>query len=164
MSVHIRHATQDDAADIAAIYNPYVQETVISFEEQPVSPAEMASRIAAVYEDGLPWLVAEQDGLLLGYAYASKWRVRPAYRHSVESSVYLAQAARGLGLGGQLYSALIEALRASGKHTVIGGIALPNPASEALHAKLGFKPAALFEQTGFKQGRWIDTAYWQLLL
>ncbi|MGQ5525176.1 arsinothricin resistance N-acetyltransferase ArsN1 family B [Chitinimonas sp. PSY-7] len=164
MSLILRQAIVDDAPAIAAIYNPYVLETVITFEEQPVHSSETVSRITDTNTAGLPWLVAEQDGLVLGYAYASPWRARPAYRHSVESSVYLAPQAQRLGLGHRLYSMLLEMLKDSGKHTVIGGIALPNAASVALHEKLGFKQTALLEQTGYKFGRWIDTGYWQRLL
>ncbi|PHV12548.1 arsinothricin resistance N-acetyltransferase ArsN1 family B [Chitinimonas sp. BJB300] len=164
MSPTLRDATADDAAAIAAIYNPYVLETVISFEESPIQPVDIARGITKIKSDGLPWLVAEHDGQKLGYAYASPWRSRPAYRHSVESSVYLAPQAQRLGIGERLYLALIEQLRKVGKHTVIGGIALPNAASVALHEKLGFRQMALFEQTGYKFGRWIDTGYWQLLL
>lgn len=162
--VHLRAAQAEDAAAIAAVYAPYVRDTVVSFEEVAPEAGEMASRLAEIRAAGLPWLLAEQDGVLLGYAYATRWRARPAYRHAVESSVYLADAARGRGIGSLLYSALLCELRVQGKHTVIGGIALPNPASEALHRKLGFRQVAHFEQTGFKFGRWIDTSYWQLLL
>lgn len=157
----IRPVTPQDAAAICAIYNHYVATTTISFEEQPVSVEEMAGRIGA---SRLPWLVLEQDGELLGYAYASAWRVRPAYRHAVESSVYLAQSATGRQLGVRLYRELIAALRAAGLHTVIGGIAQPNEASVRLHERLGFRKVAHFEQVGFKHGRWIDVAYWQLHL
>lgn len=157
----IRTATPQDAAPICAIYNHYVATTTISFEEQPVGVEEMAARIAACR---LPWLVLEEDGALLGYAYASPWRVRPAYRHAVESSVYVAPAATGRALGPALYRQLIAALRAAGLHTVIGGIAQPNEASVRLHERLGFRKVAHFEQVGFKHGRWIDVAYWQLHL
>jgi len=137
-----------------------VLNTAISFEEVAVSTATMAGRIAG----GLPWLVFEQDAVVLGYAYASPWRTRPAYRHAVEASVYLAVDATGRGLGRQLYQALLAQLRALGLHCVIGGIAQPNPASVALHQALGFRKVAHFEEVGWKHGRWIDVGYWQLKL
>ncbi|GAB3243676.1 GNAT family N-acetyltransferase [Chitinimonas naiadis] len=160
----IRSASAADAQQIADIYRPYILESTISFEEAPVSATEIAERIAKVQETGLPWLVVEQDGKLLGYAYATLWRVRSAYRHSVETSVYLAASAQGRGLGSQLYRCLLDTLRASGLHTAIGGIAQPNAASVALHEKLGFRQVAMFEQVGWKFGRWIDVGYWQLHL
>lgn len=159
--MHIRDATADDAQAIAAIYNPYIADTTISFEEQPVTDADMARRIADVQEAGLPWLVIEQGRAVLGYAYATKWRVRHAYRFSVESSVYLAPQAAGQGLGTRLYAALLERLRAQGYHLVIGGVALPNAASVALHEKLGFEQVANFREVGFKFDRWINVGYWQ---
>lgn len=160
----IRPATRADAPALAAIYNPYIEQTTISFEETPVTPDDMARRIDDVSDAALPWLVLETDGRVRGYAYATKWRVRPAYRHSVETSVYLESSAHGQGWGGALYRALIEVLRAKGIHLVIGGIALPNERSVALHEAMGFAKAAHFCEVGFKCDRWIDVGYWQLRL
>ncbi|MDC7715793.1 GNAT family N-acetyltransferase [Vogesella sp. DC21W] len=160
----IREATPDDAAAICAIYNPYIEYTTISFEEKPVAVSEMAERIAHTQAQGLPWLVAEAGGDMLGYAYATRWRVRPAYRHAVESSIYMRQATVGQGVGKLLYRELIRRLAVLGLHTVIGGVAQPNPASDGLHRALGFKQVAQFEQVGRKFGRWLDVAYWQLPL
>jgi len=160
----IRPATPADAARICAIYNHYVTTTTVSFEEQAVTEPEMAQRIADVGAAGLPWLVLEIDGALAGYAYATKWRVRPAYRHSVESSVYLDQAYAGRGLGRTLYGALLDRLRERGLHVVIGGIALPNDASAGLHEALGFRKVAHFSEVGRKFGRWLDVGYWELKL
>lgn len=123
----------------------------------------MAQRITNV-TSRLPWFVCESDGAIVGYAYATPWKVRAAYRHSVESSIYLAPQATGRGLGSQLYTALIADLRQRGLHCVIGGAALPNPASVSLHEKLGFSKVAEFREVGFKFGRWIDVAYWELML
>ena len=162
--MQIRDAVADDAKAIAAIYNPFIANTTISFEEEPVSDAAMAQRIADVQAGGLPWLVAQQDGKVVGYAYATKWRVRHAYRFSVESSVYLAPECAGKGLGTALYTALLEQLAQRGCHLVIGGIALPNEASVALHEKMGYEKVAHFREVGFKFGRWLDVGYWQLLL
>jgi phosphinothricin acetyltransferase len=158
-----RGATATDAAQICDIYNHYVRETVVTFEESPVIEGDMAQRIADV-TSRLPWLVWEADSKLLGYAYATPWKPRAAYRHAVESSIYLAPDATGRGLGSKLYSELIAVLRRQGLHCVIGGAALPNPASVALHEKFGFAKVAEFRQVGFKFGRWIDVAYWELLL
>ena len=162
--MELRNASPDDADAIVAIYNHYVDNTVISFEEQTVSAAAMRQRIGDVLDAGLPWLVAEVDGKVAGYAYATKWRVRPAYRFSVESSVYLAVDQARKGLGAALYARLIASLREAGVHLVIGGIALPNVASVALHEKMGYKKVAHFEEVGRKFDRWIDVGYWQLTL
>lgn len=160
----IRPATPADAAAIVAIYNPYVAATTITFEEDPVAEADMAQRVADVAAAGLPWLVAELEGKLVGYAYATRWRVRPAYRHSVESTVYVDGARTGQGVGRALYAALLDALRGRGLHLVIGGIALPNAASVGVHEALGFRKVAHFAEVGKKFGRWIDVGYWQLIL
>ena len=124
----------------------------------------MAQRIADVDAAGLPWLVLEVDGALAGYAYATKWRVRPAYRYSVESSVYLDPAYAGRGLGRMLYATLLDRLRERDLHIVIGGIALPNDASAGLHEALGFRKVAHFSEVGKKFGRWLDVGYWELKL
>jgi L-amino acid N-acyltransferase YncA len=164
----IRTATTADAAAICAIYNHYVLETTITFEEAAVTPVEMEARIqAALVEETLqplPWLVWEDSAAIQGFAYASKWKGRCAYRHSAEVTVYLDPTSTGRGLGSRLYEALLMELRQRSFHAVIGGIALPNPASIALHEQLGFRKVAHFEQVGRKFGRWIDVGYWQLLL
>jgi L-amino acid N-acyltransferase YncA len=162
--LNIRDARVDDAEAIASIYNHYVLTTSISFEETEVAAIDMAGRVADVQAGGLPWLVAEIDGVIAGYAYASKWRVRHAYRFSAETSVYLAHEAAGKGIGGALYRVLLERLRAGGYHLAIGGIALPNAASVALHEKMGFEKVAHFGEVGFKFGQWTDVGYWQLKL
>jgi len=159
--MNLRPATALDAAPICAIYNPYVANTSISFEEDPVSEQEMARRIADVGAAGLPWLVLEIDGRIAGYAYATRWRVRPAYRTSVESTIYLDPAFAGRGLGRLLYGALLDELRQRDVHMVIGGIALPNENSVALHEKLGFRKVAHFSEVGMKFGRWTDVGYWE---
>jgi phosphinothricin acetyltransferase len=160
----ILDAARDDAAAIVAIYNHYIVNTAVTFEEQAITATDMAQRIADVQGGDLPWLVAEQDGVVVGYAYATKWRVRHAYRFSVESTVYLAPSFAGRGIGRLLYTALIKRLSEQGYHLVIGGIALPNLASVALHESLGFHKAAEFKEVGFKFGRWVGVGYWQLVL
>jgi L-amino acid N-acyltransferase YncA len=162
--VIIRAASAADAEPIADIYNHYVQNTVITFEENAVSPDEMAVRITEVLGHGLPWLVAELDGRIVGYSYASKWKSRAAYRQSVETTIYLRRGSEGRGIGKKLYAALFPMLRERGIHAVIGGAALPNAASASLHEALGFEQVATFREVGFKFGRRIDVAYWQLIL
>jgi phosphinothricin acetyltransferase len=162
MTTHsIRAASGADAARICTIYNHYVAATTVSFEENAVTADDMAGRIADVQAAGLPWLVLAADGHIVGYAYATKWRVRSAYRHSVESSVYLDAGATGKGWGRLLYTALLDQLRAREVHRVIGGIALPNEASVGLHEALGFRKVAHFTEVGIKFGRWIDVGYWE---
>ena len=160
---HIRPVTLDDARAIAAIYNPYIADSVITFEEQPVKAAEMARRIAAVVPR-LPWLLLEQEGRVLGFAYASPWRERTAYRHTVETTIYLESRFAGQGMGKLLYDALLNDLRKIGLHTAIGVISLPNPASVALHERCGFTNAGHLSEVGWKFGRWVDVGYWQLML
>ena len=164
MNVTVRPATVDDAQDIAGIYNHYIEHTVITFEEDPVPAHEMASRIAEVQALSLPWLVAEIDARVVGYAYAGKWKPRSAYRYAVETAIYLEQGLQGRGIGTTLYAALLPALRASGIHAAIGGVALPNDASVALHEKLGFTRIGHFREVGWKLGRWIDVGYWEIVL
>ena len=149
-----------DAAAIADIYNHYITDTVVTFEEEAVSAEEIARRLDEVTAASLPWLVAEVDEQVLGYAYGGKWKTRSAYRFSTEVAVYLRQDQVGRGLGTRLFGALLPLLGERGVHAVIGGIALPNPASIALHEKFGLKKVAHFSEVGFKFGRWIDVGYW----
>lgn len=160
----IRPALAADADAIAHIYNHYIRNTTVTFEETPVSAQEMTIRIEEFDAASLPWLVLELDGHVIGYTYASKWKGRCAYRFSVESTVYLDPAHTGRGLGTSLYAALFAAVRDKGMHVAIGGIALPNAASVALHEKLGLEKVAHFKEVGFKFERWIDVGYWQLKL
>lgn len=161
----IRTATLADAQMLTKIYNYYIQNTVVTFEEDPILPHMMETRIADTMKDSLPWLVAETStGTQVGYAYASKWKGRCAYRHSVETTVYLAKDQGGKGLGSQLYKELLQQLSESGIHVVIGGISLPNRPSVSLHEKFGFEKAGEFSQVGFKFGKWVDVGYWQKIL
>ncbi len=159
----IRSAANSDAPRICGIYNEYVANTTVTFEETPVSASEMKGRIEEVTRD-YPWLVCEDKGLVVGYAYGSRWRVRSAYRFSVESAVYVDSKFIGKGIGTGLYQELLLELRKRSFRSVLGCIALPNPASVALHEKLGFEKAGHFKDVGFKFGRWIDVGYWQMLL
>jgi phosphinothricin acetyltransferase len=133
-------------------------------EHETVTAAEMAQRMHDVQAAGLPWLVLQDGELVVGYAYASKWRARFGYRYSVEGTVYLAPDQQRRGLGGMLYRRLLERVREQGYHAVMGGIALPNPASVALHEKLGFEQVAHFREVGRKFDNWVDVGYWQLML
>jgi phosphinothricin acetyltransferase len=159
----IRPASEADARAVCSIYNHYVLNTCVTFEEAAVSETEMSARIRDTTAS-LPWLILEVGGEVLGYAYASRWKSRCAYRYSVESTVYLRPDVVGRGFGRQLYDQLIPPLRADGTHAILAGIALPNPPSERLHERLGFKKVAHFEQVGWKFNRWIDVGYWELIL
>jgi phosphinothricin acetyltransferase len=161
---NIRDASPGDAAEIARIYNHYIANTIISFEENTVSADSINERISGVQAAGLPWLVAEQDGSVLGYCYAGRWHGRSAYRYSTEVAVYLNPDHAGKGLGSELYSSLLPAMKARKIHTAIAVIALPNDTSIKLHEKMGFKKAAHFQEVGFKFDRWIDVGYWQCIL
>jgi L-amino acid N-acyltransferase YncA len=159
----IRAVTNEDARAICDIYNYYVQNTIHTFEEEPVPLIEMGRRITEV-TDSLPWFIFEEDNRIVGYTYASKWKGRCAYRFSVESTVYIKYDALGKGIGTLLYTRLLEELKHHGLHSVIGGIALPNETSQKLHEKLGFKKVAHFTEIGFKFNTWIDVGYWELHL
>ncbi len=163
MHIEIRSAADGDAADIADIYNHYVADTCATFETAPVAAQEMARRISDVLAVTLPWLVASSSGSVIGYAYASIWNKRAAYRHTVESTIYMDPRHVGEGVGSRLYRALLADLRERPIHAVVAGIALPNEHSVRLHEKLGFRKVAHFEQVGYKQDRWIDVGYWELL-
>ena len=160
----IRAVAESDASPIAEIYNHYVATTVITFEEEPVSAPEMARRIGDVASASLPWLVAEREGRVAGYAYASQWKARSAYRFSVEVTVYVHPGCPRLGIGRRLYEELLSALKARGIHAAFGVIALPNEASVTLHERFGFAKVAHLSEVGFKFGRWIDVGYWELML
>lgn len=158
----IRKASGEDAAAIAAIYNYYISDTVVTFETDVINAEDMVTRIASIQSSHLPWLVAEDaTGKIIGYAYACKWRERFAYRFSVEITVYLSPHCTGKGLGTQLYDVLFSELRTRSIHSVIGGITLPNQASIALHEKFGLQKVAHFKEVGFKFKQWLDVGYWQ---
>lgn len=158
----IRAAAAGDSAAIAAIYNHYVAKTVITFEEEPVAAREMARRIEDAGSASLPWLVAEREGQVVGYAYATPWRARSAYRFSVEVTVYVDPECPRLGIGRRLYEALLPTLKTRGIHAAFGVIALPNDASVALHERFGFEKVAHLREVGYKFDRWIDVGYWEL--
>lgn len=161
--IAIRAARPEDAAAIAAIYAPFVLSGTVSFENDAPDTRQMRARMTA--SDGYyPWIVAtngDEDGGVLGYAYAGQFRDRPAYRYVVETSIYVAGAVQGQGAGRLLYEALIDTVRAQGFTQAIGAIALPNDGSIRLHESVGFRRAGAYRQVGFKQGQWIDVGFWQ---
>ena len=160
----IRDATPDDLPAIAALYGREVLNGTATFELEPPGRDEMGRRFAAVTRHGLPWLVAEGDGAFAGYAYASPFRPRPAYRYGVEGSIYVEEAARGHGVGRALLEALIERVRSMGLRHVIGAISdsETSAASIALHRALGFRDAGVYRQVGWKFDRWLDVTLMQL--
>lgn len=154
----IRHADPAaDAAACAAIYAPFVSGSAVSFEEDAPSEDEIRERIRAARS----WLVAERDGAVAGFAYATPYRARPAYRWAVETSVYVSATAHGRGTGRALYEALLFELESRGLRTACAAIALPNPASVALHEAVGFAPVGIFRGIGYKAGAWRDVGWWQ---
>lgn len=157
----IRKAIKTDCQSIAKIYNHYIENTVITFEETQLSSNDIANRIDKINALHLPWLVAEENDEVIGYAYAAPWKERTAYRFSVEVTVYLAEQVTAKGWGSQLYESLFAELRSLPVHTAIAGITLPNPASVALHEKFGMKKSAHFSEIGYKFDRWLDVGYWQ---
>jgi L-amino acid N-acyltransferase YncA len=159
--VVIRFATVADAVDIATIYAPYVRETAISFETEPPTPAEMATRIVQTLET-YPFVVsAGRDGVE-GYAFAGPHRARPSYRFSVDVSVYVAPDHHGRGIGRALYGELLGVLRRQGFQAAFAGIALPNAASVGLHEAVGFGLVGIYRKVGFKFGVWHDVGWWQV--
>lgn len=160
----IRAITPTDASAICDIYNYYVENTFISFEYEAVSIETMQSRIQATTAK-YPWLVYEEQGEIIAYAYANLWKTREAYQHVLESTVYASHTNTVKGVGGKLYQALIEELKTQqGQNKVkalMGVIALPNDASIGLHKKMGFVEAGYFKEVGHKHDIWIDVAYYQ---
>jgi phosphinothricin acetyltransferase len=148
---------------ICGIYNHYIKHTTISFEENPVSMKEMEARIRDI-RSVYPWLVWEEAGDVIGYAYVDKWKERTAYGFSVEDSIYLKQSHEGQGLGTSLLTRLLEEVKKTNIHAVVAGITLPNERSIALHERMGFTKIAQFKEIGFKLNQWLDVGYWELLL
>ena len=159
----IRAANSKDAPALVEIYNWYIAESVCTFEEERLSDAQMLARIASSGGDR-PWVVLEEDEVVLGYAYASVWKERAAYNRSREVTIYLHQEATGNGRGRQLYQHLIDELRKKPIQCLIASIALPNAGSIALHEKLGFTKVGQFSEVGYKFGKFVDVGYWQLIL
>ena len=163
MPKEIRRAEASDAETIARIYAPFVAERATSFEAVAPTAAEMARRLT-VTRDKHPWIVFEKDGEVLGYAYASTHHERQAYQWSVNVSVYVDPRAHRTGAGRALYNALFYILRRQRFANAYGGITLPNPSSEGLHASMGFVPVGVYKQVGFKFGKWHDVLWTHLRL
>ncbi len=159
MSMRIRLASESDAEAMVAIYRPIVESTMISFETTAPDRAEMAQRVRDTLE-WHPWLVCEAAGQVAGYAYATKHRVRDAYRWSADTSVYIADEYRRRGVGRGLYDSLLAILASQGYCNAYAGIALPNAASVALHESAGFEPIGVYRGVGYKLGRWWDVGWW----
>jgi phosphinothricin acetyltransferase len=160
----IRPVEKRDATRIAEIYNHYITETLVTFEEIVLTAADIETRMATIESKGYPWIVFELEGSIIGYAYAGTWRSRAAFRHTVEIAVYLAHDNIGKGVGRQLYGALLDELRKQEIRAVIGMVSLPNPASAKLHEHFGFTKVGEFPAVGYKFDTWIDVGAWQLLL
>lgn len=152
-----------DIPRVCDIYNHYILATNASFEVEPVPVAEMERRVVE-FTNVFPFLVYEEEGDVLGFCYASKWRPRPAYRYTAEVTIYLDKEHLGRGIGKQLYQELFARLRTQGMHSLIAAIALPNEKSQALHESFGFKQVAHFKDMGYKLNQWIDVGYWQKML
>src|SRR5579871_2060310 len=159
----VRVATEADAHAIAAIYEPYVRQTAISFEEIPPSADEIAGRLRSTLET-YPWLVFDDGEAVLGYAYGSAHRAKPAYRWSVETTIYVTQATQRRGIGRALYTALLRTLTEQGFHVAFAGIVPPNEGSVALHEAMGFAYVGTFAEIGFKHGQFHDLAWWRRTL
>ncbi|MDR2068781.1 MAG: GNAT family N-acetyltransferase [Spirochaetaceae bacterium] len=159
----IRPVRDADAAAVCALYNYYVENTVITFDEKPASIEAMEDRIREVTAQ-FPWIVWEEGGVILGYAYLHPWKERNAYRFATEDSIYIRQDSQGRGIGKKLLARLLEEVKKIDIHTVVAGITIPNEKSIGLHEQFGFKKTALFPEIGYKLGKWLDVGYWELIL
>jgi L-amino acid N-acyltransferase YncA len=160
--MNIRSVNIGDAAQIAEIYNYYIQHTHHTFETEPLGAEEMRQRIEETSAD-YPYLVADEEGEILGYAYATRFRLRQAYEYSAEVSIYVKNDAKQKKVGTQLYVKLFDELAETDVHAIMAGISLPNHASVVFHERLGFEKVAHFKEVGYKLGRWIDVGYWELI-
>jgi phosphinothricin acetyltransferase len=160
--VNIRQAQFTDAEQIAEIYNYYILNTHHTFETEPLSADEMQQRIAETSQD-YPFLIAEYEGVIQGYVYATQFKLRQAYKHSVEISIYVRNQAKQKGIGSELYQRLLEELSETDIHALMAGISLPNEASVRFHEKIGYEKVAHFREVGYKLGRWVDVGFWEML-
>jgi L-amino acid N-acyltransferase YncA len=160
--MEIRAVTPEDAAQIAEIYNYYIKNTHHTFETEPLGISDMEERIREAAEI-YPFLVADEEGEIHGYAYATQFRMRQAYDYSVEVSIYVKNESKERKIGTQLYVKLFDLLANTNIHAIVAGIALPNEPSILFHERLGFEKVAHFKEVGYKLGRWIDVGYWELI-
>jgi phosphinothricin acetyltransferase len=161
MDNHIRYVRKEDCTDICNIYNYYVENTIISFEEQKISEKEMEGRISDITKS-YPWIVYELDGEVVGYAYVNKWKERSAYRFTAEDTIYVQNGRTGQGIGRALLGSLLEIVEEQNIRVLMSVIALPNEKSVRLHEGHGFKKVAHFTKVGYKNREWIDVGYWEL--
>lgn len=160
----IRQVAASDIEQITEIYNGYIANSLITFEEEMIDSSEMERRIQRMADKEFPFIVWEEAGTVIGYAYAGTFRERNAYRFTVESSIYLHPDHFGKGIGKKLYNSLILHCKENGYHSMIGVITLPNDTSVRLHETLGFKKVGHLTESGFKFGEWADVGFWELLL
>ena len=156
----IRKAKVSDAKAIASIYNHFVLNSTVTFEENKVDYKDIIDRIGTNKKH--KWWVYEKNNILLGYAYSTQWKTRSAYRYTVESSLYVTQKYQKKGIGRALYNHLVKSLKDDGFRRILAGISLPNNKSVIFHEKLGFKKVGQLEKVGFKFNKWIDVGYWEL--
>jgi phosphinothricin acetyltransferase len=156
----IRKISTADIPAICKIYNYYINFSIATFEEVEVGVVEMQKRVEQITTN-YPWIVYEEEGAVIGYAYATLWKTRTAYRYSAEATIYLDYQHSGKGIGSKLYEHLLSELLNNKVHSLIGGISLPNEASIALHEKYGFRKCAHFAEVGRKFDQWIDVGYWE---
>lgn len=159
----IRMATPTDAAALLAIYKKYITDTTVSFETEVPTVEAFAERMEKTLA-WFPWLVMEVDGVIAGYAYASKHRERAAYRWSADLSVYVGERFHRQHIATELYRELLDFLRKQGYYTVYAAVATPNPNSEAFHKAFGFRTVGVFQKVGFKLGRWCGVTWFELPL
>jgi len=159
----IREVNINDAKAIVKIYNHYIKSSIATFEEEVISEEEIKNRITKVSKD-YPRIVYEENGIVSGYAYATRWKDRNAYRFTAEIAVYVENGNEGKGIGTELLKNLIELSNKKGLNKLMAGIAIPNEASIALHERFGFEKCAHFKQSGYKFGKWIDVGYWEKIL
>lgn len=157
----IRKVCIEDAEQLVVIYNYYVLNSVVTFDNIPFKADFFEDKIKTISTQ-FPFYVYEENNEILGYAYATIWRLKPAYKHTVESTIYLKHSATGKQIGTKLYSYLLAELKKQNYHAIIGGLSLPNDASIRLHQKLGFKKVAHYKEVGRKFNKWVDVAFWQL--
>ena len=160
--MNIRKVELGDAAQIAEIYNYYILKTHHTFETAALSADEMNERIGETSEE-YPFLVAEDEGEIQGYVYATQFKLRQAYKHSVEASIYVRNQAKQQGIGSKLYEQFLEELKETDVHAIMAGISLPNEASVKFHEKQGYEKVAHFKEVGYKLGRWVDVGFWEML-
>ena len=160
--MNIRKVELEDAGQIAEIYNYYILQTHHTFETEALSAEEMRERISETSEN-YPYLVAEVEGEIQGYVYATQFKLRQAYKHSVEASIYVRNQSKQKGIGSELYEQFLEELKETDVHALMAGISLPNEASVKFHEKQGYEKVAHFKEVGYKLGRWVDVGFWEML-